>query len=297
MPRNDNKDISFCDDKGRLSITAVAASPNGKEFEELVAEGLDCEVLSWQMDVEEPTAASIISNALNKGQEIALRTTELTAVAVLKGEIIAQKSKNFGERVAFQTVRERVRTQLDLAADDPDLPELFDYLISAGVGKNSYIDHLLEFGGCFVDSKKRQLRFAAFGIANKISERAPWTKIAVIKRAYRKKPSHGFCPCPESLWGEFEYHLLRLLEDLLRFFHGACSAYLEKLSPQSRNKLLANIDVTAADTFFAAADPKHKNRVPEIEKQLLEATCKYLEPLGIKGTEIPRCESEWMNFV
>ena len=137
-------------------------------------EGLDCEHLSWKMDVEEPDAASVISYALNRGHEMALHTTELTAVSVLKGEIIVQLSKNLGQRVAFQTVQERVRAQLDTAADDPDLPEVFDYLISAGVGKNSYIEDLLEFGGCFVDSKKRRLRFSAFAVANKIAPWAPW---------------------------------------------------------------------------------------------------------------------------
>ncbi len=66
---------------------------------------------------------------------MALRTTELTAVAVMKGEIIIQLSKDVGQRVVFQTVRDRVRAQLDIAADDPDLPELFDFMISVGVGK------------------------------------------------------------------------------------------------------------------------------------------------------------------
>ena len=53
-----------------------------------------------------------------------MRTTELTAVAVLKGEIIVQMSKDVSQRVAFQTVRDRVRSQLHTAADDPDLPEV-----------------------------------------------------------------------------------------------------------------------------------------------------------------------------
>jgi hypothetical protein len=186
LPPNVKKDIFYCDDKGKLSITAVAESSNGHELKELINDGFDCEVLSWRMDVEEPTAASTISQALNKGHEVALRTTELTAVAVLKGEIIIQLSKDVGQRVAFQTVRDRVRAQLDIVADDPDLPELFEFMICVGVGKNSYIDDMLEFGGCSVDSKKRQLRFSAFAVANKMPKLAPWTKIAVLKRAYRK---------------------------------------------------------------------------------------------------------------
>ncbi len=184
---NEDKGITFCDDKGRLSLTAVAASANGKELGELIDEGLDCECLGWRMDVEEPSAASVISLALNRGHEMALRTTELTAIAVLKGEIIAQLSNtDLGQRVAFQTVRDGVRKQLDAAADDPDLPEVFEFLISGGVGTNSYIDNLMQFGEIFVDSKKRQLRLSAFTIPNQMCPQAQWTRIAVIKRAYRK---------------------------------------------------------------------------------------------------------------
>ena len=224
-----------------------------------------------EMDQEEPTAASVISSALNKGHELALRTTELTAVAVLKGEIIVQSSKHVGQRVAFGTVRERVRAQLDSAADDPDLPELFDFLVCAGVGTNSYIEDLLEFGGCFVDSKKRQLRFSAFAVANKICEQAPWSKIAVMKRAYRKKPVNGFCPSPEPIWGDFEWTGgLEFLEDLLRFFHGTCASYVAKLSPQSRQKLLANIDVAATDAFYVAKDPKTETQHQKDSKHCAE---------------------------
>jgi hypothetical protein len=198
MPPNPNKNIIYSDSEGRLSLTADAGSPNGKELAEVVMEGLDCEVLSWKMDLEEPTAASIISQSLNKAHEVALRTTELTALSVLRGEIIVQMGKDVSQRVAFQTVKEKVRMQLDAAVDYPDLPELFDFLINAGVGRNTYLQDLFDFASCFVDSKTRQLRFSAFGIANKIHEQAPLTKIAVMKRTYRKKPCLGFCPNPKG---------------------------------------------------------------------------------------------------
>ena len=61
MPDVDGKH-KVCDSDGLLSLTAVAKSPNGKEFAEIVAEGILCEVLSWKMDVEEPKAALIISD-------------------------------------------------------------------------------------------------------------------------------------------------------------------------------------------------------------------------------------------
>ena len=171
------------------------------------------------MDMEEPNAAAIISRAMNIPQQLGMRTTELTAVAVLKGEIIVQMSKDVGQRVAFQTVRDAVRQQLRHAADDPDLPEVFDFLISLGVGKNSYIDELLEFGSCFIDSKKRQLRFGAFAVARKICIEAPLTRIAVIKRTYRQKPLHGFFPSPDTHWTDVPWDRLQKLDVLLRLFH------------------------------------------------------------------------------
>ena len=99
-------------------------------------EGLLTEILSWIMDVEEPSAASTISRAFNEGHQLALRTTELTAGAVLKGEIIIQ-SKDISQRVVFQSVRDKVRRELDSLADDPDLVEVFEFLIYLGVGTNS----------------------------------------------------------------------------------------------------------------------------------------------------------------
>ena len=272
IPAEVEKNIVFCDSDGRLSLTAVAASANGRQLAELIAEGLEAEVLSWKMDVEEPTAASIISQAMNHPAEMAMRTTELTAVAVLKGEILVQMSKDVSQRVAFQTVRDRVRSQLLTAADDPDLPEVFDFLISAGVGKNSYIDHLLEWTSCFVDSKKRQLRFSAFAVINKMCEQAVWSRIAVVKRAYRSKPHNGFCPNPEQAWRSYSWAHLQKLEDMLRFFHGACKDMLDKLTAQSRIKLLANIDICCADTFYAAKEPKLKYGEEKIQELLLEKT-------------------------
>ena len=131
---------------------------------------------------------------------MALRTTELTALAVPKGETIAQTGNNISQRVAYQTVREAVLVQLDSAAHEPDLPELFDFLISAGVGQNTYVGDLPDFAACCAGSNKIQLRVSAFAVANKISEEAPLTKMAVTKRAYRKKPTLGFCPNPEQAW-------------------------------------------------------------------------------------------------
>ena len=301
----DAKNITFCDDDGRLSVAAVAAGANGKELGEVMAEGVMVEVLSWKMDVEEPDAASIISQAMNQPQQLSMRTTEITAINVMKGEIIVQMGKDVSQRVAFKTVRDRVRTQLHTAADDPDLQEVFDFLISIGVGKNTYTEDLLEWAARYVDSKRRQLRFAAFAGVNKMCPQAVWSKIAVVKRAYRCKPTgNGFCPSPEPPWKDFHWAQLQKLEDLLRFFHGSCKDIIVyKLNPQSRIVFLANVDIAAAEAFYAAAQTKTKGKyaAPKvIQDALLAATTKYLAQLGLDEdadtVKNLRGDSEWISF-
>ena len=295
--------IKICDGDGRLSVTVVTGFDNGKELGEVIADGIPTEILSWKMDVEEPNAASLISQALNSPHELGMRTTELTAVAVLKGEIIVQMGKDLSQRVAFKTVRDRVRTQLQAATDDPDLPEVFEFLISNGVGKNVYIDKLLEWTQTFVDSKKRQLRFSAFAPVNKMCAEAVWARMAVVKRAYRKPPTAGFCPSPEPLWGDISWTHMQRLEELLRFFHVSCKDNVDSLAPQSRIQLMGNIDITAAEAFIMAYDTKSKSKPSDskIKEALLGATKKYLEPLGLGHWDIVEStmgegRADWICF-
>jgi hypothetical protein len=183
--------LSYCDEKGALSTTAVAAHPSGVELAEALSEGWDCELLSWKTDKEEPLAAMTISQALNMGNEISMRSTELTALAAVQGEIVTQQSRFVGQAVAYNSVLEAVGQLLGSAAFDPDLRELYEFCITLGVGTNTYVPDLLEFVAVYVLSSQRQLRFSAFGIANKLPEGCPLLKVAVIKRAYRKDPKQN----------------------------------------------------------------------------------------------------------
>ena len=90
-----------------------------------------------------------------------MQTAEWSALYTLKGEII-RVSGDLGERVAFQYVLDATRAQLDTAAADPDLVELFDFLINLGVGKNYYFDDFAAFQRIFINSQQRQMRFTWF---------------------------------------------------------------------------------------------------------------------------------------
>ena len=80
------KTIKSCDENGKSCLTAVVATENGRELVQVINEGLDCDVLTWKMEEEEPTAAAVISAALNKCSGFAMRTTEwLTLYTMRRG--------------------------------------------------------------------------------------------------------------------------------------------------------------------------------------------------------------------
>ena len=192
---------------GSFNYAAVAASD--PELAVLMREGLDMEVLSWKMCVEEPTACSLISQALNTGQQMAFKTTELTALAVLTGAVTRELESAVAGAVAFQTVQDKVRAELDHYVDMPEFVDLFEFVVNMGAGKQSFIPMLLDFGSKFVDQKQRQLRLDAFAAANKLPLEVPRCKIAMIMRAYRKPPTRSWCPTPEAAWARMARHAAR----------------------------------------------------------------------------------------
>ena len=87
---------------GTFNTAAVAACD--EDLASVLRDGLQMEVLSWTMLVEEPTAASLISQALNTGHHLALRTSELTAVSVLSGAVAFELGSAVAEEVCFETL-------------------------------------------------------------------------------------------------------------------------------------------------------------------------------------------------
>jgi len=118
------RDLAALQDKaGRWDFAAVAAKDPA--LAETIREGLEMEVLSWKMVQEVPQAASLISQALNKGNQLALQTTEITTLAVLSGAVSTLESA-VADSVAFETVQAKLRSQLDAYVDDPDFVHLFE---------------------------------------------------------------------------------------------------------------------------------------------------------------------------
>ena len=290
------KSIKACDENGKLCLTAVAATENGKELVQVINEGLDVEVLSYKMQVEEPSAAAVISAALNKCSDFAMKTTEWAALNTLRGEII-KASGEFGQRVAFKSIVDRVYVQLDSAALDPDLDQLFDFAISVGVAENSYFGDLLDFQKCFINSKKRQMRFAGFKVVNKLDAAFPRMKIAIIKRAYRKKAVNGWIADPESSWTAIAGPILESAEQLLRYTHSD-----EKLSfttHHAKSVCFGNVDIGIADALMSTiVEYKNKPSIDVAQKAMLTSVAKNLSDDQIRWCmtykSVVGCE--WIKF-
>ena len=222
----------WCDSTGKLDLEAVASRENFEQMRDVISNGLEMETLSWKIYKEEPTGCSTISYALNKGNQLALRTTELTAMKVLSGEIALAQSSAVADEMLFESIKAKVRHQLDFLVDEPDFIEMFEYIINLGGTKQTYIPKLLRYLEVYLEESERRLRPQAFQVPNRLGGLKgldfPRARIALIKRAYRQKPSSGFCPGPETKWLEIPRDKMQAFEDLLHHFHRSCGGILEK---------------------------------------------------------------------
>ena len=279
---------------GTFYNAAVAACDEG--LDRVLRDGLDMEVLSWKMLVEEPTAASLISQALNSAQQMALRTSELTALNVLSGAVALELETAVAGEVCFETVREKVRMELDIYVDLPGFIDLFEFVVNMGAEKQSFIPQLREYGSKFVDPKHRQLSLQAFAEVNKVDLAYPRVKIAMLMRAYRKPPNRGWCPPPETTWtSTAKTQSLYKLERVLRYFQVTCKPAVAGMPPLRWATLSSNVACVAAEAFITC-----KEREKEGDA-ILSAVAKYFDEIKLfaeseKLDPPAKPDQAWLDF-
>ena len=117
----------ICDDQGMLSLALVKAKD--EEWHALCEKGITWEMLSPDMDVEEPEAALVISIALNKKNEASMMTAHTEIMTTLVS--FCKPSPNSRE-VPFEPVRERMVELYGAAVDHPDFCKAFQVVLDAG---------------------------------------------------------------------------------------------------------------------------------------------------------------------
>ena len=174
--------IRFCDIEGRLSLPALAANLNFSELGRFLETGFEnCKVLSHKIDIEEPSAASAISAAANKGQDVAMQEHEWTAISTLNGLAIPANS-NYSEAVVWSMFLDRATDVLGLeAVKHPLFKHVIRLVHQLGGNTRSYITDLVQFGETMVDSKKRRSSFKLYETACELPIDVPSVKVALIK--------------------------------------------------------------------------------------------------------------------
>jgi hypothetical protein len=97
---------------------------------------MDFEILSYKLYIQEPSAPTMISNAMNKANQVALKTTEIQALSSLTGEVGLQLASAVAGKVCFATVKEKLRKTLDTFVDEPDFIHMFDFVCKLGANVN-----------------------------------------------------------------------------------------------------------------------------------------------------------------
>ena len=287
----DGKPMHPCGEDGKINEAAIAA--RDAVFAELVNVGLRFELLSYKIYLEEPHACILISNALNKVNAAALKTTTLSALSSLTGAVgISASSHKLSGVVEFNSIKNKVRAEVDFLVDEPEFIEMFDFVVRLGADKNSYLPRFLKWTSAMVCSTKRQLRMASFTVLNKFKA-GPLTNIALLERSLRQKPTSLQCPCPENALEKLTTEEFNDLEDVLFFFHTKCKHAVAALPSNEQSIFIANVDVAAANAFVGAALAQ---KLPA-KKDMAIAVAKYWKQLQAGAEPVQdKVTGHWPSF-
>lgn len=267
-----NSTLALCGFDGNLSTDALAGHPNGTDFCTLMSLGYYCEKLAARIQTEEPTACRVIAAAYNMKNDVALQATELQALECLTAEITLRNNAEHGADVSFNAVKAKVMGELNILASDPDLVELFDFIVGLGARGNTYLAGFMRFGSRFVNQKKRRMRLSGYKVVNEIGDDKPRAKVAVLKFYYKSQAVHGYVQNPGPHWGTLDGWKMEALEQALHYFHATCKASIEALPDQYlQDQFIASADTT----LVGALDKIHRTtKLDEVQLALATAARK-----------------------
>ena len=229
------------------------------------------DILSWKLHHEEQRVCALISQSVNSAQSVALRTTELTALSLLSGAVGLDKEARLANAVQFESVKEKVRQELDAYVDQAEFIDLFNFVINMGADKSPFIAQLLDWGSRHVEQHQRRLRLQAFAEVNKLPMQAPRVKIALLMRAYTSTPVHTWCPSPESRWHTMDLSVLQAFEQLLHYFHVSCVPAVAGMKELEVAAMLAHVGIGAAHAVWTS-----KSR-DTVSTKLMQYTKRYYD--------------------
>ena len=263
--------------------------------------GLAWEILSWKMDEEEPDAALIISIALNKKNEAAMKTGHLEIMSTL-----VKLCKPDPEGVVlFEPVRDKLVEYYGAAVDHPDFVHVFKLVCDAGGATSVHMRDLHDFTTVYVNPKLRKMRMEAYATVAPYPVEFPRIKNACIKWAWKQTPNKGWCQLPPSisqrLSPESKYGMrdfMMQVEMAMMVLSKLASTVVEDL--KSKTTWIAEVEINLMTKIFLVPKSEDGKTVQQQQTELSEQCAaliatKLLElgkQPGVKGTDLATLPSD-----
>ena len=208
-----NKDI--CNKHGNYSMQLVRS--RDLTWADLCETGIQWEVLSYMMDIEEPDGAMIIAVALNRKNEASMGASHTEIMNTLVGLC----KPGPGGEVPFPPIQQKMIELYSSAVDHPDLTNAFRFVMEAGGATSPHMEDLKQFTQVCVNPKKRNMRFELYSTVVEHPQEFPRIRNALIKWSWRTTPRRGYCELPPTISFRFVEGGARSMVKTMREIEGA----------------------------------------------------------------------------
>ena len=120
------------------------------EWWQAIQNGLEYEILSYKIDIEDKGAAGIITVALNKGNETAMQTGHLEIMKAMQS-LRTPDPKTGTVDVPWLPVLERLRLRYDAKVKYTDIGHMFRFILFSGGAFSPQLTRLDDFTALFAN--------------------------------------------------------------------------------------------------------------------------------------------------
>ena len=265
------------DEDGNYNIERVRA--HDEAWAQDCFSGLEWEVLSHKMDIEEPDAALIISIALNKRNEVAMKTGHLEIMSTLQGLCTPDPHG----KVPFDPVRDKMVDLYGADVVDEDLLSAFVLIMDAGGAGSVHMHDLANFVSAYVNPKVRKMRFEVYAIVCLYPLLFPKIKNACVKWSWRQPTVKGWCPMPPSIAHRLQddrkygmYELMLSVELAMSTLSDIASTVVDGSvgtdHERTKSRWIAEVEIGLVSKIFAV--PKNEvGQTLETQEEELSEQC------------------------
>ena len=219
------------DDKCRYSM--IKLKEEDQHWYNAIVGGTEWEILSSDMDKEEPNAAHIIALALNNKNRVALRTGHLEVLRTLKS--LCNPDPRTME-VPYDRVKAAMFKSFGALAHERAYHHAFNLLVLSGGQHSETFNDFFKWASYFVDESKRMIRLESYAVFAQYPHTYRCVIKMQLKHTWSQKPGAEtiLVPVPRSIAHRLELgpygwpDLMNEVEDVGRHLPELSSTVLGK---------------------------------------------------------------------